>query len=485
MQSCRQAAIGLLAIVCFAAAGCTAPLRGPNLGGLYTADAKYHDARRHPVIVIPGILGSKLNQAGTHRIVWGAFEPGFADPGTPDGARLIALPLREGVPLADLSDDVEATAALDRARLRILGLPFELNAYAQILATLGVGGFRDQQLAYAGAVDYGDDHFTCFQFAYDWRRSNVENAARLAAFIEEKRAYLQREYANRYGEPDADITFDLVAHSMGGLIARYYLMYGDQPLPADGALPELTWAGARRLHRVILVGTPSAGSAKAWQQLTRGAQFAAILPKYEPAVLGTMPAIYELLPRPRHKPLRWDRTDGAAIEDLYEPQRWIDSGWGLADPGQARVLARLLPDEPDPAKRRDIALDLLGRCLRNARQFHAALDRPTGLPPGVELHLYAGDAADTPAVIAVDSRSGKQRKVANGPGDGTVLRTSALLDERVGQDDFTPTLRTPIPWARITFLFTDHLGLTRDPVFCDNVLFTLLEAPDTPLSATR
>ncbi len=30
-----------------------------------------------------------------------------------------------------------------------------------------------------GSTDYGDGHFTCFQFDYDWRRDNVEDAKRL------------------------------------------------------------------------------------------------------------------------------------------------------------------------------------------------------------------------------------------------------------------------------------------------------------------
>ena len=57
----------------------------------------------------------------------------------------------------------------------------------------------------AGEVDCGDDHFTCFQFDYDWRRDNVENAKRLLAFIEEKRAYVQEQDAKRYGIVNADV----------------------------------------------------------------------------------------------------------------------------------------------------------------------------------------------------------------------------------------------------------------------------------------
>jgi hypothetical protein len=55
-----------------------------------------------------------------------------------------------------------------------------------ILMALGVGGYRDQGLSDAGAIDYGDDHFTCFQFDYDWRRDIVENARALEKFIQKK-----------------------------------------------------------------------------------------------------------------------------------------------------------------------------------------------------------------------------------------------------------------------------------------------------------
>ena len=57
-----------------------------------------------------------------------------------------------------------------------------------------------------------------------------------------------------------------------------------------------------------------------------------------------------------------------------------------------------------------------------------------------------------------------------------MLRSSALLDERL-DGDWQPTLRSPIPWSDVLFLFEDHLGLTRDPTFTDNLLYWLLEDP--------
>ena len=46
-----------------------------------------------------------------------------------------------------------------------------------------------------------------------------------------------------------------------------------------------------------------------------------------------------------------------------------------------------------------------------------------------------------------------------------------------GLYDRAATLDSPVDWTQITFLYTDHLGLTRDPAFTDNVLYLLLEDP--------
>lgn len=96
-------------------------------------------------------------------------------------------------------------------------------------------------------------------------------------------------------------------------------------------------------------------------------------------------------------------------------------------------------------------------------------------PPGAALYLFAGDAQATPAALSADS-NGRLSIAARAPGDGTVLRSSALMDERLGQA-WQPELVSPIHWAQVMFLFTDHLGVTKDPAFTDNVLHVLLEQP--------
>lgn len=468
----RGLVAGLVGII--AITGCATPVRGPNLGALYDRAAMLEDLERHPVIVIPGILGSRLVDPDTDQIVWGAFGGRGIDPETTSGAQLLALPMRSGARLTDLGDSVRPTAVLDRAQIQLLGLPIELAAYAQILGTLGAGGFRDQQLAEAGAVDYGAEHFTCFQFAYDWRRDNVENAGALKRFIEEKRAFVQAQYRQRYGVERHDVKFDIVAHSMGGLVARYFLRYGDADLAPDGSAPPLTWAGAAHVRNVIIIGTPNAGSALALQQLVEGTSYSPLLPGYHAALLGTMPSIYQLLPRPRHQTVVDAR--GAPIDDFLHIERWRAEQWGLADPRSDDMLRRLLPDAPSAEERRAIAIEHLDKCLTRARGFFAALDAPATPPPGLRMSLYVGDAVETPAQMAWSRADRAIRVSQSGPGDGTVTRQSALMDERRG-GEWRPRLRSPIQWYRTMFLFEDHLGLTSSPVFSDNVLFSLLEEP--------
>jgi hypothetical protein len=470
------------AIAAWLMAGCTVvqPPKSADLDSLYSRAAQSHGPDRNPVIVIPGLTGSKLVEGGTGRVVWGAFGGDSAEPQEPEDARLFGLPMREGVALRDLRDDVQPAGVLDRLKVKVLGIPINLRAYLHILEALGAGGYRDESLALSGEVDWGDDHYTCFQFDYDWRRDNVENAQRLHRFIEEKRAYVRAQHKRRFGVDTPDLKFDVVSHSMGGLLLRYYLRYGTADLPEDGSSPEVTWAGAANIERAVLVAPPNAGTIESIVQLVKGKSYGPFI-RYPPALLGTFPSGYQMLPRGRHKMVT---SDGLPIDNLFDPVLWRRLQWGLASPEAEEMLAWLLPDEPDAKTRRRIALDHQRKALERASRFTAALDRPAETPDGTHLFLIAGDAAPTPrravatSSAAVENDSGVKSLavVENGPGDGKVLRGSALMDERL-DGNWSPTLRSPVNWRSVLFLPLRHLGLTKDPVFIDNLLFWLLEMP--------
>ena len=448
----------------------------PNLGGLYSDLAKEEDPNRNPVIVIPGILGSTLVESDTGIMAWGEIGRGLENPKKAEEIRRIALPMQEGKTFQELRDNVVSEHALESIKITLYGVTVEVNTYADILGSLGVGGFHSENYGDSKTVDYGARHYDSFQFAYDWRRDLVEAAQQLHKYILEKRAYVQKEIAERHGIENKDVKFNIIAHSMGGLVVRYYLRYGTADLPDDGSLPPLTWDGARYVEQVVLIGTPNGGSIDSFRHLVEGTHLAPGLPSFDAAILGTMPAVYQLLPRKRHGHLVFLNNGLEEILDPHDPELWIQNGWGLADPDQDPTLQILLPAIKDRETRLQIALEHLRKSLSRAKNFAAALDVPAIPPQGLYINLIAGDAVDTTDVIKINKDNGSLETYKTGPGDGEVLRSSALMDERTGSG-IKGRLVTPIHWSSVLFLFSDHLGLTKDPVFTDNILYLMLEEP--------
>ncbi|WP_151526203.1 lipase family alpha/beta hydrolase [Serinicoccus kebangsaanensis] len=132
---------------------------------------------------------------------------------------------------------------------------------------------RDPQQA--GVPDY-------YQFAYDWRRDVRSAALRLHDLVE---VALPALVAQR--SPQAKVV--LVGHSMGGLVARYYL-YGTD-LRTGTAL-----AGWRNVREVLTLGTPYRGSVDALSYLLFG--YRKLFVDLTDAA-RSFPSIYQLLPRYR------------------------------------------------------------------------------------------------------------------------------------------------------------------------------------------
>src|ERR1041384_4678985 len=221
MNKRRRASIFLFIILhssfCIFLSGC-GPRRTPHLPRIVTATKARTGKRR--VIVVPGILGSRLVNRKTGEVVWPtAFRS------ETDG---LGLPISPD--LAANRDDLVPERIIETAKLLKYGP--EVYVYHELLKALRTyGGYREGDWDNPGA---DGDHDTFYVFAYDWRRDNVETARELFRQIENLKRKLNRP----------DLRFNILAHSMGGLIARYATRYGDADLPPDGSEPKPTWAGA-------------------------------------------------------------------------------------------------------------------------------------------------------------------------------------------------------------------------------------------------
>ncbi|MEL6478527.1 MAG: hypothetical protein AAFR17_14455 [Pseudomonadota bacterium] len=489
------------ALIFLLLAACTPVPKSPDLNAIYASVAEAGDgALRRPLITVPGTLGSRLIDSVTGTIVWGGGSRGLsADPTDPEEARLIALPLLDDTLAFEAQrDSVRPAGVLDTAEADVLGLKVTLEVYGGVRRTLSAGGFRvgpprerDEtegfdDLTGATPLPPGPDQYrdlaenpeTAFRFDYDWRRDIASLAQDFHDFILQRRQFVADQRSRMSGREvrPEEVTFDLLAHSMGGLVTRYYLMHGPAPLGEDGTLPPITWAGARHFNRVIIVATPNAGSILAMDNLVNGKELGPFQPVYEAALLATHASTWQLMPRARHNRVRY--ADPAAPDpvDPYDPTLWERYRWGLASEAAEPLLSWLLPGVEDAAERRDRALTHQRRMLARAERFHLAMDRWAPKPDDLEMFLVVGGGFETAAEAQVDRDTGSFGLSSVEEGDGVVLRASVLLDERQG-GDYVSGLQTPLRFDTTLFLPDEHVELTKNPVFGDNLLFWLLEQP--------
>ncbi|UDQ97648.1 hypothetical protein AAEX28_11640 [Lentisphaerota bacterium WC36G] len=431
---------------------------------------------RNPVILVHGFLGSKLENIRTKEIVWGEMTSrmilrGYSD----DYLRQLSLPMGKGKSLAQLTDNIRPISVLDSFNVVLWSINFQISGYNKMIEILSRTGYVLNNDFAVEDIKSAEDIPSMFTFYYDWRRSLPENAARLHDFVLEKRKKIQMLYQKYYRVKDFDLQFDILAHSMGGLVSRYYLRYGDQQLPADGSLPKFDWRGSKYIDTLVIIGTPNSGYLDTFRELVEGLKLDERAPIYPRATIGTFHSYYQMLPLTSTRSVVYDDAGGENI-DMYDVNNWILNGWGLADPEIDSELQILLPNIKTVGERRAIAIDHLTKCLKKAEQFNRAMRIYKKAPIDVRLILFAGDAVDTPRQAIIDRGTGKIIKTNYDAGDGKVLATSAVMDERDGRD-WAAFAHTPIDWDVIIFLKAAHMGITESYSFADNVTFYLLSMP--------
>jgi pimeloyl-ACP methyl ester carboxylesterase len=399
-----------------------------------------------PVVVVPGIMGSGLQRAdGTQ--VWLNLRNAV-------GQYNLGLPFT--VPLADSRDELVPGALLgsDAMMPRLFGF----TEYYDLLEMLELVGFRASSRTDRRRAVY-------HVFAYDWRRDLVESAQRLHDTLERLAV-----------EGDGDGRFNVVGHSMGGLVARYYLRYGTaEPRPDQ----PVTWAGARRIRNLILVAVPSGGSLPALEGLLFGNRVGLSYTTLAAPVIARMPSVYQLIP-PAGTNSVLDHDLTPLPIDLLDVETWKRFGWG---PFASRATTRL---EGFTKEDLEVYPSFLEAALGRARAFHDALARVPRTPCPVRVSILGGDCIPTLARGIVSSREGhpprfepRTRREAEAmleAGDGRVTRASLMASHLPGADDHVESCG--IPEASEVFVGSaDHHGIYREPTFQSIIMRMLLRRP--------
>lgn len=504
----------LLAI--FATALLTTPLAGcramrsvaakyprPDIEAVYRPAMRIAESTsdRNPLVVIPGFGGSEL-QNGSNRVIWGArFTNDAMSFARPEGLRALALgvpenfaSLTENERVAALfeleDDDTVVSGAMHFYRTEVM-TEVSVSVYAGLVRGLAAGGYRvhPPELARRLGVPARPDGPPCFVFSFDWRRDLAGVAADFARFLDRTEAEV-RDMRRQTGGPEAaaaPVRFDVLAHSMAGLMTRYYLRYGARDVLVDAAdgVPPPTWEGARRVDRAVLVSPPNRGTTRSLRNLANGADDP-FIPAYEPALVATWLSVPQLFPR--NEPLLLSDDTGRHFElDPFDVEGWRTHRWGPYRPEQEDVIRQLFPGVPDPAERRRRLDAYFAASLERAERFTRVLDAPATPPNGTTLHLFAGDSESTLSRGLALRRDGALHLIFEAPGDrleepgdGSVTRRSALADLRpVGSKQW---LRSSVSWHSVLFLSDRHTGFFTNRVFLDNLLHLLLETP--PASAS-
>lgn len=430
----------------------------PNLKRLFLESKMVTD--QPPVIFIHGVLGSKLRDKKTKVEGW------FSSPWNIlfDEFRHLAFEI-DPETLAPKENIYEAYELAGD----IIGKDF----YGNIIKTLTEnGGYKHAELG----QKINTRQKNLYTFIYDWRQDNVISAGQLADMVDQIR--------KDYGDPDLKV--DIVAHSMGGLITRYYMRYGRVDVTNDNEFP-VNMYGGERVRRVVLLGTPNLGSIKMMSAFINGIQLG--FKRINPETLLTMPSLYHLFPHPLNN---WIvTTKGKELDrDLFDINIWRSFQWAIFDP---EVRARIVSEYDNKEEAEEYLQTLeqfFEKYLERARRFVWSLTVP--LPEKHPLLIvFGGDCHLTPARIIVEEVEAESvirmypdeiknpvaginyNELLMEPGDGSVSKASLMgrpvLDPGIPRHKYSF-----FPLDHIVFLCEKHNSLTSNINFQDNLLNALL-----------
>lgn len=221
------------------------------------------------VVVLPGVMGSELRDKNG-RVVWGTSMGSVVKGVLTRGKAIKRLRLPDGIGDANAPDGVVATALLPDIHV-IPGIWSVSVGYESMTKW-----FRETFDVVEAGHSSPSRPVNFVQFAYDWRLSNRASAAALGATVEP----ILEQFRAKPGHADAKLV--LIGHSMGGLVARYFVD---------------VMGGHEITRKVITLGTPHRGAVNALVSLVNGVSKGFGPLKIDLTDLSrSLPSLHQLLP---------------------------------------------------------------------------------------------------------------------------------------------------------------------------------------------
>ena len=312
---------------------------------------------KKPVIIfIPGFKGSFLRQCSNDRLVWPSPLQIYF------GNKSLQLSIK---PNDETFLELYSSEILHKITL-VPGI-FEIKFYDFWLKTL--------------KRNFGKTH-EIIGFDYDWRQDNFNAIQKLDRLI-------QRLSQPSPSNPSGTRAISLIAHSMGGLIASYYLRYGAQ----DFELAQENWSGAAQIDHMIFAGVPFRGTASMFRSIQIGMRTEQNRKLLCQPAIASFPSSYQLMPISGSSFLR--KLDGTPLEqDIFNEQYWQENHWGLM--GDENVDNAIGAQQAN----RSFTDNQLARAAQFTKLTHKPVEREA--PKSLNVLNAIGQGYDTPERIYVD-----------------------------------------------------------------------------------
>lgn len=419
----------------------------PDLDLLYRNS--YLNDNSTPVILIPGLMGTSLESADGIE-VW------------PKSVGSLAFSSYAN--LGDYSND-------DYRPGRLIDSLVGVDFYGTLIKTLEKSGGYEKPVL--GSPISSKSKRRYYVFLYDWRKSNFDAVNNLHLLIEQ----IRKDYKN------PDLKVDIIAHSNGGLIARYYLQYGPQNQESRKQ-PQPSALGAKSIRRLVMLGTPNLGSIISVKRIYQGFEFGfRTIPAHVMAHFATP---FETFPIPGTTV--FIDSNGTAMDfNIYDVNVWQKNQWSVFSKESIEIIrSESLNAEQEIERTQNI----FKKHLEQAFYFQNALSKPLG-DVSTEIAIFGGDCHFTQARSVVNKHPNRltlafedgdvmdKTKNINYQnlllmlGDGLVTRESQLARASNAYNNQSQDANI-FTIAQTTFFCEKHSFLTANPYFQNNLLYFIL-----------